>query len=105
MSTNLNTGTRGLSGEGWAALVGVLGSAVLVAKKLLSAKPPKVEHVSRADFYAESMAVRERLNSTHLALLEKLEANHREALAVLELHSLRIARVEAAVARVEERTR
>ncbi len=104
MNTNLNSpvpGTHGIGGEGWAAVVGVVGSAVLLLKKLLSAKPGKGEHVTRAEFYAETLATRERINATHLALLEKLEANHREVLAAFERQAGRIGALETGLARVE----
>jgi predicted RNase H-like nuclease (RuvC/YqgF family) len=74
-------------------------------KKLLSPKQAKPEHVSRAEFYAEMMATRERINATHLAILEKLDANHRELLAALERLATRINTLEASLARVDERTR
>lgn len=105
MNTNLNSsipGTRGITGEGWAAVVGVVGSAVLLLKKLLTAKG-KTEHVSRHEFYAEMLATRERINTTHLALLDKLEANHREVLRALERQGERTGALETAVARLEGR--
>ena len=87
MSTNLNTQLstpRGITGEGWAAIAGALGSAFLLAKKLLGPKPTKPDVMSRADFYAEMLEVRDRMQANHLALLEKLDSNHRELLAALE---------------------
>jgi hypothetical protein len=96
---------RGISGEGWAAIAGAVGSAFLLAKKLLGPKAPKPELMSRADFYAEMLDVQERLNANHLALLEKLDANHRDLLAALERHAVRINALEAGLARVDERTR
>jgi hypothetical protein len=108
MSTNLNSqvaSARGISGEGWAAIAGAVGSAFLLAKKLLGPKPAKPELLSRADFYAEMLAVRERLHADRLALLEKLEANHRELLAALERQAARVSALEAGVARLDERTR
>jgi len=83
-----------------------MGSAFLLAKKLLSPKPGgKPEAVSRADFYAEMLATRERINATHLAILEKLDANQRELLAALERQVTRINALESGLARVDERTR
>jgi hypothetical protein len=44
MNTNLNSpiaSPRTISGEGWAAIAGAVGSALLLAKKLLSPKPAK----------------------------------------------------------------
>jgi hypothetical protein len=97
---------RSLSGEGWAAIAGAIGSAFLLLKKLLGAKPGgKPEAVSRADFYAEVLATRERINATHLAVLEKLDANHRELVTALDRLATRISVLEAGLARVDERTR
>jgi len=108
MNTNLNTpipAPRGITGEGWAAIAGAIGSAFLLAKKLLGPKPAKPELMSRADFYAEMLDVRDRLQANHLALLEKLDINHRELLAALERHAVRINALEAGFARLDERTR
>ena len=109
MNTNLQSqipSPRAISGEGWAAIIGAVGSAFLLAKKLLSPKPAhKPELVTRADFYAEMLATRERINAIHLAILDKLDANHRELLAALERQAIRINAVESGLARVDERTR
>ena len=108
MNTNLSSpipSPRAISGEGWAAIAGAIGSAFLLVKKLLSPKPAgKPEPVSRADFYAEMLATRERLHANHLAILDKLDANHREVLAVLDLQATRINTLESGLARVDERT-
>ncbi len=109
MNTNLNPqipAPRAVSGEAWAAITGVVGSMFLLARKVLSLKPAsKPELVSRADFYAEMLATRERINATHLAILEKLDANQRELLAALERQVARINALESGLARVDERTR
>ena len=107
---NMNTNAplsapRSISSEGWAALAGAAGSAFLLAKKLLSPKPAKPELMSRADFYAEMLDIRERLHANRLALLEKLDTNHRELLAALERQAVRTNALEAGVARLDERTR
>jgi hypothetical protein len=95
-----------MSGEGWAAIAGAIGSAFLLAKKRLGPKPAgKPELVSRAEFYAEMLATRECLHAKHLAILEKLDANHRELLAALDRQVTRINAIEAGLARVDERTR
>jgi hypothetical protein len=108
MNTNLNSpisAPRGISGEGWAAIAGAVGSAFLLAKKLLGPKPAKPELMSRADFYAEMLEVRDRMQANHLALLEKLDSNHRELLATLERQAARVSELEAGFARLDERTR
>ena len=107
MSTSLNSqvaSPRAISGEGWAAIIGAVGSAFLLAKKLLGPKAAKPEPMSRADFYAEMLASRDRMHADHLALLEKLDTNHRELLAALERQAARINALEAGLARVDERT-
>ena len=108
MNSNLNTpmpAARGISGEGWAAIAGAVGSAFLLAKKLLGPKPAKPELMSRADFYAEMLEVRDRLQANHLALLEKLDRNHRELLAAMGRQAARVGALEAGFARLDERTR
>ena len=107
MNANLQSeipSPRAVSGEGWAAITGIIGSALLLAKKLLTPKPAKSEPVTRADFYAEMLATRERINATHLAILEKLDANHRELLAALERQASRINTLESGLASMDERT-
>jgi hypothetical protein len=106
MSTSLNSqvpATHSLSSEG--AIIGVFTAALLLAKKLFSAKPAKPEPMSRADFYAELVALKDQMHADHLALLEKLDANHRELLAVLERHTVRVNALEAGFARLDERTK
>ena len=107
MNTNLNSqipAARSLSGEGWAAITGIIGSALLLAKKLLSPKSGKPELMSRADFYAELAALKDHIHASHLAILEKLDANHRGLLAALERKADRISALETGLARVDERT-
>ena len=109
MNTNFQSqipSPRTITGEGWAAIAGAIGSAFLLVKKIVSPKPAsKPEPVSRADFYAEMLATRERINATHLAILEKLDANHRELLAALDRQVTRINVLESGLARVDERTK
>jgi hypothetical protein len=108
MTTNLNPqlpSPRSLSSEGWAAIAGAVGSAILLAKRLLTPKAPKPEPMSRADFYAEVADLKDRIHAGHLAILEKLEANHRDLLTALERQAGRISALETGLARVDERTR
>jgi hypothetical protein len=106
MNSNPQTAaSRSLTGEGWAAIAGAVGSAFLLAKKLIGPKPAKPDLLSRADFYAEMLEVRDRLQANHLALLEKLDANHRALLAALERQGARVSTLEAGFARLDERTR
>jgi len=108
MNTNLNSqipAARSLSSEGWATVAGVIGSALLVAKKFLTQKAAKPEPMSRADFYAELLALKDHIHAGQLAILEKLDANHRELLGALEWQANRISALESGLARVDERTR
>lgn len=107
MNTNLNspiTAPGSISGEGWATIGGVVGSALLLAKKFLSPKASKPELITRGDFYAEMVVSRDRAHADHVALLEKLDANHRDLLAALERLAGRVSGLEASHARLDERT-
>ena len=107
MNTNLNSempSPRSLTGEAVATAVGIMGSALLVAKRLFAAKSPKPEPMSRADFYAELVVLKDHIHAGHLAILEKLDAIQRELLAALERQANRISALESGLARVEERT-
>ena len=97
--------SRGITGEGWAAIAGAVGSAFLLAKKLLGPRPAKPELMSRAEFLAEMLDLRERLNANHLALLEKLQANQGELLAAVGREAARVSGLEAGFARLDERTK
>ena len=108
MNTNLNSqipSPRSLTGEAVATAVGIMGSALLVAKRLFAAKPPKPEPMSRADFYAELVVLKDHIHAGHLAILEKLDAIQRELLAAVERQANRISALESGFARVDERTR
>ena len=108
MNTNLQSqipAARGIAGEGWAAIAGAVGSALLLAKKLFTPKAAKPELLTRADFYAELVALKDQMHANHLALLEKLDANHRELLTAVERQAARVNMLEAGLARVDERTR
>jgi hypothetical protein len=96
---------RALSGEGWSALADAGSAVFLFARKLLGCKAARPEPVSRSEFCAEMLASRERMHNDHLALLDKLQANHHELLGALERQVTRINALEAGLARVDERTR
>src|ERR1039457_5075624 len=105
MNTSLNSpipAARSLSSEG--TVIGAVGAVALLMKKLLSSKPAKPEPMGRADFYAELAALKDHIHAGHLAILEKLDANHRELLAALERQGSRINTLESGLARVDERT-
>ena len=106
MNTSINSpiaATHSLSSEG--TVIGVVGAVALLVKKLLSGKPAKPEPMGRADFYAELAVLKDHIHAGHLAILEKLDTNHRELLAALDRQVTRINALESALARVDERTR
>ncbi len=88
-------------------LIGALIVAIIVAlTNWLRRKPNnKPDMVSRAELTAEMREISERIHADHLALLEKLDANHRELLAALERQAGRINALECGLARVDERTK
>ena len=92
-----------LSGEG--TVIGVVGVVALLMKKLLSSRTAKPEPMGRADFYAKLATLKDHIHAGHLAILDKLDANHRELLAALEGQGSRISALESGLARVDERTR
>jgi len=63
------------------------------------------ELMSRADFYAELVVLKDHIHTGHLAILEKLDANHRELLAALDRQASCINTLEAGLAQVDERTK
>ena len=91
-----------LSSEGTA--VGLFAASLLLAKRLFAQKPARPELMSRSEFYAEMVTLKDQMHADHLALLEKLDANHRELLAALDRQATRLNVLEAALARVDERT-
>jgi hypothetical protein len=109
MNTNVfsNAATPdGVSGEP-RGFIGALAAAfLLAARNYLKRKAAgKSELVTRAELCAEMREISERIHADHLALLEKLDANHRELLAALERQAGRISALECGLARVDERTK
>jgi len=106
MNTNLQSqlpAPHTLSSEGTA--VGLFAAALLLAKKLFNPKAARPDLLTRADFYAELVPLKDQMHADHLALLEKLDTNHRELLAALDRQAIRINALEAGLARLDERTR
>jgi hypothetical protein len=85
-------------------VIGAVGAVALLMKKLLSSKPAKPEPMGRADFYAELAALKDQIHAGHLAILDKLDANHRDLLAALDRQATRINTLESGLARMDERT-
>ena len=93
------TGVRGV-------LAGLMAAILLALRNHLKRKAgSKADLVSRAEFYAEMRGISDRLHADHLALLEKLNTNHRELLAAMERQGSRISELACGLARVDERTR
>ena len=87
----------------FAALVTTIVLAVRGYLKRKAAAHP--EAVSKEEFLTAMLGIKDRMHADHLALLEKLDANHRELLAALERQATRINALDAGVARLEERTK
>jgi hypothetical protein len=82
-----------------------VGSMVLLGKKLLPRRPGGADLITRAELHHELTAVHDKIDARFLALSEKIDANHKEILSALERQSTRINQLEAAVARLDERTK
>jgi hypothetical protein len=108
MSTTLLSDTAppgGMSAEPRTLRAALVAAVLLFVRKYLrrkAASPPEL--LSRADFHNEMRDVSERIHAGHLALREKLDANHRELLAALERQGARINALEGGFARLDERT-
>jgi hypothetical protein len=107
MNTNVFSNTappEGVSAEP-RGLIAVLIALLLALRNYLKRKlTPQPELLSRAEFCLEMRDLSDRMHADHLALLEKLAANHRELLAALEHQGTRISALEADFARLDERT-
>jgi hypothetical protein len=108
MSTNVLSNAAppdGVSAEPRSLRAALVAALLLVVRRHLRRKPAsQPELMSRADFASEMRNVSDRIHADHLALREKLEANHRELLAALERQGTRISALEAGFARLDERT-
>jgi len=86
-------------------IVGAIATFLLAARQCLKRKwAARTELITRAELCAEMRDISDRIHADHLAMLEKLDANHRELLAALERQVTRINALEAGLARVDERT-
>ena len=92
--------------DGRGVVAGLIAAVILALRNYLKRKAGgKAELVSRAEFCAEMREVSDRIRADHLALLEKLDGNHRELLAALDRQGSRINALECGLARVDERTK
>ena len=92
--------------EAWLIPAAAVGSLVLLAKKLFLRKPAGGDDlVTRAELHRELAAVHDKIDARFLALSEKIDRNQKELLAALDRQATRISQVEAAIARLDERTK
>jgi len=108
MSTSVLPSTaapNGVCAEPRSLRAALAAALLLIVRKYLKRKPAsQAELMSRAACCAEMRDMSDRVHADHLALLEKLDTNHRELLAALERQGARISALEAAFARLDERT-
>ena len=90
------------SPELWAAIAAAAGAAFVFLRKLVSRKSARDVPVTRTEFKIEMEAMHNRIGASHLALAEKIDANHKEVLSTFER---RLDQLEATVARLDERTK
>src|SRR5438046_2781070 len=89
-----NTSTETLT-----TFAAILASALALAKKFFSRKPgTKPEFITRAEFHQQLDTVRDKLDARFLAVSEKLES-------LASNISDRLAKIEATLARIDERTK
>jgi hypothetical protein len=109
MSTNLLSqapAPDAIPAEPRGLLLGAIATFLLAVRQCLKRKcAARADAISRAEFGAEMREISDRIHADHLALLEKLGANHRELLAALERQANRINELEVGFARLDERTR
>ena len=109
MSTNLFSETAApplASSEPRGLIAALIGTAILAVRKYLRRKAAaRSEAISKGEFFIAMLGIKDRIHDDHLALLEKLDANHRELLAALERQVTRVNALESGLARVDERTR
>ena len=109
MSTNLISETAApplASSEPRGPIAAFIGTAILAVRRYLKHKAAaRSEAISKDEFFTAMLGIKDRIYDDHLALLEKLDGNHRELLAALDRQATRITTLESGLARVDERTR
>ena len=92
-----------------AILTALIAAAAALAKKFLPRPKPKPDLISRAEFHDSMDKVHDRIGGSFLALAEKIEQQHNQVLTRLdhqgETFERRLDSLDAAVARLDERTR
>jgi hypothetical protein len=108
MSTNLFSEAvppHADSAEPRGIIAALVATFLLAVRNYLKRKAAaRSEAISKDEFFTAMLAINDRIHADHLALVEKLDANHRELLAALERQATRINAVESGLARVDERT-
>ena len=109
MSTNLFSEAvppHADSAEPRGIIAALVATFILAVRNYLKRKAAaRSEAISKDEFFPAMLAINDRTHSDHLALLDKLEANHRELLAALDRQATRVNALEAGLARLDERTR
>jgi hypothetical protein len=82
-----------------------VGSMVLLGKKLFPAKRTGADLVTRAELHRELTAIHDKIDARFLALSEKIDHLGETIHGRLTQVELRLSQVEAAVARLDERTK
>ena len=94
--------------ELWAGIAAAAGAIFVFLRKIVRRKP-KDPAVTRSELDRSLESLRNRVGTGHLALAEKLDANHKELLSAItrqgETFERRIDQLESGLARVDERTR
>ncbi len=95
--------------ELWAGIATAAAAAFVFLKKLVSRKSAGDVSITRSEFKTEMEAMRNRIGASHIALAEKIDANHKEVLGAIasqgEKFERRIDQLEANMARMDERTK
>jgi hypothetical protein len=92
-----------------AILTAAIAAAAALAKKFLPRSKPKPEYITRVEFQQGIDKTRDRIGASFLALAEKIDQQHNQVLTRLdhqgETFERRLDTLDAAVARLDERTR
>ena len=108
MNTNILSATAvtdtGL-GDHQGIIALILTTLILALQRHLRRKAAaRAETTMREELLRAMLALKEERHADQLAVLERLDANHRELKAALEQQGTRVTALEAGLARLEERT-
>ncbi len=88
-----------------AAVAVIAGSINKLLPKQQPQQPPDSESVHRDEFREELTALRDRIDSRHLAVMDAIEQLRNDLLAEDHQRQARLSAIEASLARLDERTR